>query len=67
MRFVTDGFLSYIGAEVSSISPDTTVYTDNGNVYEGEGNNIDLIEGASARLTLKYNPSYTNHKGAIWY
>ena len=67
VRFVTDGFLSYIGAEVSSISPDTTVYTDNGNVYEGEGNNIDLIEGASARLTLKYNPSYTHQKGAIWY
>lgn len=67
LRFVTNGFLSYIGAEVTSVTPDTTVYTDNGNVYEGEGNNVDLIEGASARLTLKYNPSYTHQKGAIWY
>lgn len=67
LSFVTNGFTSYIGAEVTSISPATTSYTDNGNVSEGEGSNIDLIKGATAVLTLKYNPSYTHQKGAIWF
>ena len=67
IRFVTDGFTSYIGAKVTSISPGTTSYTDNGNVYEGEGASIDIIKGATAVLSLKYNPSYTHQTGAVWY
>ena len=67
LRFITDGFTSYIGAKVTSISPDTTVYTDNGYVYEGTGPNVDLIEGAYAVLNLKYNPEYTHQTGALWF
>ena len=67
IKFVTDGFTSYIGAKVTSIRPGTTVYTENGNIYDGEGSNIDIIKGGSARLSLDYNPEYTHQTGAIWY
>lgn len=67
IRFVTDAFTSYIGAKVTSISPGKTTYTDNGSVFEGEGGNIDIIKGATARLTLDYNPEFTHQTGAIWY
>ena len=67
LMFVTNGFTSYIGAKVTAISPGKTTYTSNGNVYEGEGSNVDIIKGATAQLSLQYNPEFTHQKGAIWY
>ena len=67
LRFVSDGFISYVGAKVLSIWPDVTDYYDNGNLSEGEGSNIDLIKGGRAVLHVAYNPETTHQKGALWY
>lgn len=67
LGFNSGRFLVYIGGLVSSISPSTTTYNLNNNEQTSEGSNIDLILGATARLTLKYNPSYTHQKGALWF
>ena len=62
--------LVHIGGAVGSISPDETYFnlngTDNQTAPAGT-TNIDLILGASARLTVAYSPAYTHQKGVIWY
>lgn len=67
LGFNNGRYLSYIGGQVTKILPDTTTYNVNNNEQSSEGSNIDLITGASAKLTLKYTPAYTHQKGAFWY
>ena len=67
MRFNAGQSLCYIGARLTGISQDTTVYNINNNVTESEGSQVNMILGASATLTVAYNPSQTHQKGVIWY
>ena len=59
--------LCYIGGKVTSISAGTTTYNLNNSVQTSEGSNVDMIMGASAVLTIEYNPTYTHQKGVVWY
>lgn len=59
--------LCYIGGKVTSITAGTTTYNLNNNVQSSEGSNVDMILGASAVLTIEYNPTQTHQKGVIWY
>lgn len=59
-----------IGGAVTSISQGESYFnlngTDNMNTPAGTSN-IDLILGASARLSIVYNPTFTHQKGVFWY
>lgn len=59
--------LVYLGGELTKLEAGTTTYYDNNVVTSGDGENIDLIKGASARMELKYTPEFTHQKGALWY
>lgn len=59
--------LCYIGGKVTSIKAGTTTYNLNNSVQTSEGSNVDMIMGASAVLTIEYNPTQTHQKGVIWY
>ena len=59
--------LVYIGGRVSELKYGTTYYNLNNNKTSSEGSNVDMILGASAVLTVEYNPSYTHQKGVLWY
>lgn len=67
LAFDSRSYLSYIGAELTELKAGTTTYIDNNLENSSEGSNIDMIEHATARLTLNYNPSYTHQRGALWY
>ena len=67
IAFDSSNFLSYIGAPLSQLSPGTTTYLNNNLESSSEGTNVDLIEHATARLTLDYNPQFTHQKGAVWF
>ena len=67
VTFSSNGYLSYIGGALSQLQPDTTTYIDNGTESSSEGTNVDMLRNATAKLSLKYNPSFTHQKGAIWY
>lgn len=56
-----------LGGELTSIQPGSVTYTDNHFVTDSEGENVDLIRGASARIDVKYNPANTHQKGVLWY
>lgn len=59
--------LCYIGAKLTSVTQGTTYYNVNNSVTESEGSQVNMILGASATLTVKYNPTQTHQKGVIWY
>ena len=67
LRFADAVRLCYIGGRVTSITAATTTYNLNNNVQNSEGSNVDMIMGASAVLTIEYNPTYTHQKGVVWY
>ena len=59
-----------IGGAVTEIGAGEVYFNLNGNdnlSAPAGTTNIDLILGASARLTVTYNPTYTHQKGVFWY
>lgn len=67
LAFDDSQFLVRLGGTVTQLTPGSVTYFSNGNELSSEGENVDLIKGSSARLSLKYNPEFTHQQGALWY
>lgn len=67
--FKTSDTTLFVGGKLQSLRPGKIEYYNNGNTVnngnEGSGSLL-LIEGASAIISLAYNPSFTHQKQVEW-
>lgn len=60
-------YIWYLGSAVDAVYADGCTYTDNNALESSEGEKVDMIKGAQAVLSVRYNPEFTHQKGCFWY